>query len=914
MLINNHVPLPSLDLVPSALIPAIRSLIGPHLPPAPPAQVNALDGDADAATLTNIGSSIKISKLERLAQEGALGKAARLIESSLDSVGLAPLNDDTRAKLVSLFPPSDAHADSIPIATTRVHIPDIKLTIPDLDAAVYNLDWHSANGCSAWTNALIKCLWNLDRDIDLPQLELYRNGVLTLLTLILNGKGGNSSYWCASRVIPLVKRGGGIRPLAIGESWIRLAGRIASKIAVPVVTPHLLPLQVGIGVPGGTEMVAHISNTITAKWNDQSHGLTAAASKYGIATLDIKNAFNSMRRAPIYDSLMELHQPLIPFFRWSYGSPSPLVLSDGSCFGYSSTGVRQGDPLGPLLFAIGLHPVLKLLQEHFPNHLFLAYLDDISILGDVSPERMVPIMNLAKQLLNNIGLHINEDKSDVWIPGRDANKNGLTVVGASVGTYQYQMLSLSQKLLAYDSILNQLSSLPLPPQLAFALLGSCVHSRPMYMARVTPPCIVPDNEPNPFARFDHKVLETLMAISKVDIATPEIHASLIASLPIRLGGLGLRKMAQVHSCAWTASYLRAAKFLKTHLLAWVPAPLEQMTIFAPFLHTIHLHCADLVVLEEVNNAALPQPTLTLWSPTDDIPDSNIPKQKQLVSAIDNINMQQLTQLISGTPDIKAWILSNQFRGSGSWLYSATCSASVLQVCNDDFTRSIGLRLLLPQYLPGWNHLNYYPSQCYECTAMLPNQATQTTHCLNCNKRQGIWKSRHDAVRDCLLDTLSTLYGKDNITKEVPIQLDDGSPGIVADLVLRSAPAQELWIDVAISSASSPKYITHGSDVTPLAAASNKESQKTGKYRPYLVGLNRNADSFIPFVIETSGQFGKAATQFFQKLLQNKPGTQETLQFCMRRIQAIIARYNAKLAAQISINVFPMPASAGVQVG
>ena len=71
---------------------------------------------------------------------------------------------------------------------------------------------------------------------------------------------------------------------------------------------------------------------------------------------DARNAYNSISRAAIVDALHELLPELVPWCEVCYGQHSRLVLrmAGGAEIVLSRRGVRQGDPLGPLLFALPL--------------------------------------------------------------------------------------------------------------------------------------------------------------------------------------------------------------------------------------------------------------------------------------------------------------------------------------------------------------------------------------------------------------------------------------------------------------------------------------------------------------------------------------------------------------------------------
>src|SRR6185437_8855723 len=73
-----------------------------------------------------------------------------------------------------------------------------------------------------------------------------------------------------------------------------------------------------------------------------------------------------------------------------------------------SAGVLQGDPMGPLLFAIGLQRVLEKLAGRFPMLTQLWYLDDGSIRGSL--HKLCEYWLQVAGALQEIGLEVNQGK------------------------------------------------------------------------------------------------------------------------------------------------------------------------------------------------------------------------------------------------------------------------------------------------------------------------------------------------------------------------------------------------------------------------------------------------------------------------------------------------------------------------
>ena len=74
---------------------------------------------------------------------------------------------------------------------------------------------------SAWTFDLLKQVTFKNK----PLIHLITH----FLNLLLAGKGGDSSPLLISRLIPLRKSNGVLRPIAISDIWLRLASRCASS-------------------------------------------------------------------------------------------------------------------------------------------------------------------------------------------------------------------------------------------------------------------------------------------------------------------------------------------------------------------------------------------------------------------------------------------------------------------------------------------------------------------------------------------------------------------------------------------------------------------------------------------------------------------------------------------------------------
>ena len=124
--------------------------------------------------------------------------------------------------------------------------------------------------------------------------------VTGLLNLLLDGR-------CPATVAPVLfggnligldKKDGGIRPIAIGYVWRRLAAKCANSYAITRLASRFSPTQLGVGVKGGCEAAVHASRRFVEGMVDGSV----------FVKLDFRNAFNCLRRDALLESVFrEIH-------------------------------------------------------------------------------------------------------------------------------------------------------------------------------------------------------------------------------------------------------------------------------------------------------------------------------------------------------------------------------------------------------------------------------------------------------------------------------------------------------------------------------------------------------------------------------------------------------------------------------
>ena len=166
-------------------------------------------------------------------------------------------------------------------------------------------------------------------------------------------------------------------------------------------------LQVGVATKGGGEAVIHAVRKLAKKYGDDPDRI--------MLKVDLSNAFNMVDRTEMLKQVKKKIPFLYDWVEYCYAQPAHLFLGDVLLA--SMAGVQQGDPLGPLLFALVLHPLVEKIQKQFPNlDLNVWYLDDGTIIG--KKEDVFGVFELLLKEGPALGLHLNVQKNEIWWPSR----------------------------------------------------------------------------------------------------------------------------------------------------------------------------------------------------------------------------------------------------------------------------------------------------------------------------------------------------------------------------------------------------------------------------------------------------------------------------------------------------------------
>ena len=657
--------------------------------------------------------------------------------------------------------------------------------------------------------------------------------------LILDGKTPASIRPCffGATLVALEKKEGGVRPIAVGFSLRRLAAKIAASRVKGHLGALLAPRQLGFGIPRGAEAAVHATR----------HYVDNLQPGHLVLKLDFRNAFNCARRDKMLDAVKDLAPGLLPFVYFAYCEPSSLFWGDKLL--QSAEGVQQGDPLGPLLFCLTIHQLLLQLNSEF----CIFYLDDGTLGGRT--EDVLRDLLTVQQVGRELGLSLNVGKSEAIITDpttlepllavapdlQVTEPEHASILGSPLGDLEFISEAIRDKTKSLQILGERLQYLHAHDAILL-LRHSFAIPKLLYTLR-TSPC---------FRSPELKVYDDLLKAITSKITNVQFHendpAWTQASLPVKLGGLGIRSAVQLAPSAFLASAAGSSALVNQIL----PSRLKN-------------------ILSTTNDDAL-----ISWAKGHDQPPPPEPASHHQRNWDTPRAKAMAEALLKDAPNemVRARLLASSAAVSGAWLNALPVSSLGLRMDNEVIRVAVGLRLGTPLCRP---------FSCCHCGCEVSHLAT---HGLSCRWSEGR-HPRHAAINDIIQRTL-TAAGVPSRLEPSGLYRSDGKRPDGISIVPWQSGKVLVW-DATCPDTFVPSHVTVAAREAG-AVAEQAEQLKKAKYAHL-----DNSHHFIPVAVETSGALGPEALNFFRELghrLRRMTGEPKSLQFLLQRLSIAVQRGNA----------------------
>ena len=489
----------------------------------------------------------------RVAAKFAEGDVRGAVRELSSADGIAPQGAETLEALKEKHPPAPENL-SLPGPPDGSFVPVIA-TEDDVRKAILSFRAGSSGGPDGIRPGHLRTL------IGHGAAEAGSRLLSTLtdfVNMLLRGEVPNfaAPVLFGANICAIQKKDGGIRPIAVGSTLRRLATKVGARSVMSRLGEELRPVQLGVSTNGGCEAAAHAARRYM---KDCRH-------RRVLLKIDMSNAFNCLRR----DSFLSVARARLPSLYgllWqAYSSPSKLFFGEDGFL--SETGIQQGDPIGPALFALAVDEAARGVQ----SELNIWYLDDAT-LGD-APEKVHEDLVRLMEKLSTLGLEINGGKCELTILNDDrpdtteALFRDLLPTVKVVGAHHLSLLGapldlhgipgiLREKKEALDLMTSKLELLE--RHQAFVLLKN-VFAIPklQYILRASPAYLCSDE----LHTFDGALLESLGRVTNVSF---EGDAMKQAGFPVSLGGLGCRRVGDIALPSFLASLYAVAELVETIL-------------------------------------------------------------------------------------------------------------------------------------------------------------------------------------------------------------------------------------------------------------------------------------------------------------------------------------------------------------
>ena len=357
-------------------------------------------------------------------------------------------------------------------------------------------------------------------------------------------------HLCGATLLASKKKKGGHRPIAVGEVLRHLVSKcLDTHIRLPALS-LFFPLQLGVSVRGACEAIVHDTSRLMSSLTDEQRWTLL---------LDFKNTFNSISCEAMFVEFRRYLPGLSAWMESCYSCQSLLHLGTNSI--RSCCGVQQGDPLGPLGFALTLHPIVERIKAEVPTLALTAwYLDNSTLVG--RPRDLSAALHIVETEGPSVGLHLNRGKSLLFVP-RDCDASlsplpaevpvtraGFCLLGSPIGPPSFCEQVLQDRIVEIREALGVLLEMG-DAQMVTTLLRSCFAlPKFSYLLCTCPPTHISKATVD----FDVAMREALESILGGPLSG---WSWLKASLPSSRGEVNLRSASLHAPAAFLASSLHS---------------------------------------------------------------------------------------------------------------------------------------------------------------------------------------------------------------------------------------------------------------------------------------------------------------------------------------------------------------------
>ena len=795
-----------------------------------------------------------VMRATKLAQQGQYTRSLQ----ALTSAGLAQQDSATVEALKAKHPVAENPPTSRPQSDT----PQMSFSPAQVYKVIRSFNKGSAPGPSGLRAEHLKAIV---RSAPPDKTDKATEAITKLVNIMVAGKVPRrvAPFLCGARLHAGKKKDGGIRPIAVNNILRRLTSKTMSFAISERAATTLSPHQLGVGVRGGSEAIIHTVRQVVEEGN---------ADKW-VLQVDLINAFNLADRDAGFAEVERLFPDCFQWIQTSYGVEAELMFGDTVIL--SSKGFQQGDPLASLLFSLVLHPIIERIQLEVPTlDINTWYLDDGVLVGKKEDlQKVVDILTIQGPT-RGLFLNKKEYKSTVWCPGVPATDDdpldrnifrtkepGIILLGSPIGSTQFIQQAVSKRTEKIREITDLLPLLE-DAHTEFVLLRSCLSlPKIMYTLRT----VDPTPHQAEWMGFDSITREALTRILGAPLDDIQW---LQATLPVSMGGLGLRTAEDHGPGAYASSFLSSQPIRKKIL--GLPEVEEEPVSLPPALLTLLNTKLD----EEVTADTLegvPQRTVSR--------DVDLHNQKRLLTTVhsrEGMDVERET----------ARLASLSLPHSGDYLNVVPSPALGLHLRTAEFNTVTKYRLGCP----------IYPT-AEECPVSTCHQHSDRMgdHAISCGS-QGERTARHNHLRDILYHTaVSASLGP---TKEGRF-LVPGTDGRPADVLIPHwTGGKDSALDVTVINPLQSATVTQAAIIPghALTVAYDRKIRKAGE------ACKAAGIAFLPLPVETLGGWHDNAVPQIKKLgsaLARQQGRTEqeeteTIHHLFQRLAISLMKGNASL--------------------